>query len=582
MDPLQELLEALAADGAVAALSDEELAGALETLREGTAGIDVDNPSADDVELLGRIADTVESLDGEQTRRTEEATTRASEARDRLARIRGEQAEGEEGDEAEGERAAATEGEQAEAEGTEQAEQPQAVAAAGQAATPPTRRPSISSLIRHREPQSAPRTSTGERLRLRSITAAAGFKGRNSGDEINDAELAEEIVRRARNLRGKGVSAYEPIHVGSMRLQFPESRQLSDRDAQANGAKLDAVMGPAAITAAGGLCAPLAIDYDVPTIAADDRPLRDTGATPTFGAPGGMNRGGVRWMTSPALGDFAEGITAWTVANDEAAGDGDPVKPCVRIDCGTEKTIELEALPVCLTVGNFFNMTYREMVEAVLRVMRSEAARFAEKRHLAAMATAGNGVRVYTANELLGSTRNLLAVLDRADAAYREIFRTSDALRFRIVLPRWLRRNIATDLAREMPGASVDRLMENDETLPRLLRNRGLNATFTWDGPVSQSFSYLASGNTFMGWPDVAGIDFYPEGTWAQITAPDLDLGIVRDSTLNEANDLQIWSESFEQVFLRGPGDSWHINVDLCADGSTSAAVDIDPCTTGS
>jgi hypothetical protein len=61
-----------------------------------------------------------------------------------------------------------------------------------------------------------------------------------------------------------------------------------------------------------------------------------------------------------------------------------------------------------------------------------------------------------------------------------------------------------------------------------------------------------------------------------------LDLGIVRSPELNEVNDLQLWSESFEGVFRRGPGDSWHITVDSCPDGSTSAAIDISPCTTGS
>lgn len=579
MDPVQELLEALAADGAIAALTSEELAGALSTLRDAAGEIDLDNPTPEQVELLGRIADSVEALDAEMTRRATEAETRSTEARERMARIRGEQVEGSVEGETDDETAAETETTAGEGDGQEQVEgEPVPVAASGGS---PPRRPNIANLIRHRSPDQTPRPRD-ESVRLRSITASAGWRDHRPGDEVSDQELAEEIVRRARALKGKGARSYEPVSIGTMRLQFPEERQLSDTDAQLNGRRLDAVMSPHAITAAGGLCAPLAVDYEVPTIAADDRPLRDSGATPAFQAPGGQNRGGVRWMTSPSLGDYTSGVSAWTVDDDESAIDGSPTKPCVRIDCGDERTVELEALPVCLTVGNFFNMTYPEMVQAVLRILRADGARFAEERHLTTMATAGNGVRLYTVPELLGTSRALLAILDRARAAYQYIFRTPDAIRFRVTLPRWARLNVATDLAREMPGANVDRLMENEETLPRLLQNRGYNATFLWDGLASQRFTYSASGNTLMAWPDLLAMDFYPEGSWAQITAPELDLGIVRSPDLNEVNDLQIWSETFEQVFLRGPGDSWHITADVCPDGSTSSSVDIDPCTTGS
>jgi hypothetical protein len=60
-----------------------------------------------------------------------------------------------------------------------------------------------------------------------------------------------------------------------------------------------------------------------------------------------------------------------------------------------------------------------------------------------------------------------------------------------------------------------------------------------------------------------------------------LDLGIVRDSTLNSTNDVQVFAETFEGAHFHGP-ESWTITFDTCPDGSTSAAVDIDPCTSGS
>lgn len=592
-EELTGLLEQLSAEGAVAALTDEDLAGHIEDLVAAVDTIDVANLSAEDLETLDRIATTVEALRAENTQRAEAAATRATEAAERLARIRGESAEEET---PEGEEATPAEGEvvaEAEAATEAAAAAPVPVAAA---ARPPAARTSVARLANRLPAQHRPRPSNpnGDRIGLRSITAAAG--SRHAGRSLSLEEAAEALVDQALMLkRGPGGKIANALSFSS---QYPEGRRLHDSDALENTRRLDAIMGPSAVaangrnranfsnlqglTAAGGFCAPAEVDYSVPVIVSNATPLVDTGAIVPFQLGG--RRGRLKFMTSPRLGANTAGISTWTAADDISALDGDPTKPCDRIDCGTEVDVENEATVKCLAVGNFYNMTYREMVQAVMEIFDADVARFQEVKRLTTMATpVATKVKLFTADELLGTTRNILAVIDRALAIYRDLFRLSDTTPFRLVMNRLVKGKVATDLAREIPGASAERLATEPGAMERFLGARGnLNVTWTMDSVSGTSFPNLASGSTLAGWPDSTAIDLYPEGTWGEIDGGELNLDLVRSPELNAVNDLQFWSEYFRKAFWRGPLESWHITIDDCPDGSTSAPVDINPCTTGS
>lgn len=73
----------------------------------------------------------------------------------------------------------------------------------------------------------------------------------------------------------------------------------------------------------------------------------------------------------------------------------------------------------------------------------------------------------------------------------------------------------------------------------------------------------------------------YPEGSWLFLDGGTLDLGFVRDSTLNSTNDYQVFAETFEAVALVGV-ESLALTMDLCPSGAGSATASIDPCATGS
>ena len=52
----------------------------------------------------------------------------------------------------------------------------------------------------------------------------------------------------------------------------------------------------------------------------------------------------------------------------------------------------------------------------------------------------------------------------------------------------------------------------------------------------------------------------------------ELNLGMVRDSTLNRTNDFQMFSETFEKAVLRGH-ESVAITMALCPSGATAGTV---------
>jgi len=66
----------------------------------------------------------------------------------------------------------------------------------------------------------------------------------------------------------------------------------------------------------------------------------------------------------------------------------------------------------------------------------------------------------------------------------------------------------------------------------------------------------------------------YPEGSWLHLDAGTLNLGLVRDSTLNSTNDFQIFAETWEQVAFIGVESLWVIST-ICPNGTVSAPKDL-------
>ncbi len=589
MNPVEQLIadlqagtiaDAEALASRIAALTPEELTAFTEAtvvlfdqIVDGEAEVE---DGADRLEVLETLANAVDAARADSTRR--EAAAADEQARMDAIRSRvhpdtpaeGEATEEGEPAPAEGERATSetppAEGEPA------PAGEPQPVAAA-------TTAPRVTRVaVRRPVERSAPRPGTSV------ITAAAEVEGYAAGQPIPDLHaMTAALSRRADALRRITVAEGGEVsyHVATIRADYPEERDLRrvQHNPQAVESMVAAVLGARsenllAMTAAGGFCAPPTPLYDQIQIAEADRPAR--GALPSFMA----SRGRVTYQSSPNWTGYTSGVRKWTSTNDtEALNNANVRKACVRVDCGTDTTVEVYAIPVCVTVGNFFDRTFDERREAIVQDVMAWQARFAEREILQSIADNSTTV---TSGTILGAVRDVSATLDRAIAGFFSRYRVGDAFRLEFWAPRWLRNMMRADLVRALPvsGASLEEnLAVADAQLERLFTARGLNVTWLWDGErggTNQEFGAEA-GAALQNWPSNAITYLFHPGAHRFLDGGELNLGVVRDSTLNATNDLQIWSETFEGVMHPGL-ESLRIDMDLCPSGEISGTVD----TTGS
>lgn len=401
------------------------------------------------------------------------------------------------------------------------------------------------------------------------LRASANVPGVPAGMVLDSNDKIIDTVDRA--LRATGGRYHGPrteIPLFSLGSWNPEdvfgAERTLGRDAQSNEQKIEAVTSLAALRASGGICAPVPVEYDLPILGTDARPLRDSLAR--FGAP----RGGTRLLPPPSLLDVSGAVGAWTEANDVDPGsDGPEIKPCLTLDCPEETETLVAAITQCLKIGNFRNRFFPEQVRAWTQLVGVSAARFSETRMLQKIGDLSTQIAV---TQVLGSTRTVLAALDRRAAGLRSFHRLDPKFPLRLEAPAWLLNNMITDLARELPGSTAERLAMSEGQIEAFFTVRHINVTWLLDGEAGQVFPDQVDGD-LNGWPTEVVVYLFVEGTWLHLDAGMIDFGIVRDSVLNSTNDMQMFSEVFEEVAFHGvPGTSARMAIDICPNGETAAA----------
>jgi hypothetical protein len=573
---LATLLEA-AADPSQ--LTDDELAqldaditGAAEDLAAS------EDLSDEDLEQLVAAGEAVQGIRAEAEQREQAAADRQARAQAALAAIRGEPADDDADDE--GETDGTAEPVETEPTAEDEADQPQQIAAAA-----PVRRAPLTRVAARRPQAAAPRQVAAPSLESLNLVAAANAPGVTAGSRITDYDqLAAAFISAVESTKGyrHGPPVKVPVvRAGDGDRQYPDEYRLDanmaanmDRIQRAQRAAQEAGgITAAALTAAGGICAPQNVRYDMPVLGTDARPVRDQ-----FMVRFGADRGGVATLPAPVLGDLDAAIGFWTEANDQDPGsDGDATKPCLTVTCPDQDETIVEAVTRCLQFGNFRARYFPEQIEAWMRLAATTHARAAEQRLLATISAGSTAV---TAGQVLGTTRDVLAGLDRAIAALRYRHR-DDSIALEFGAPIWLRDQIRTDIARQLPvGTVAETLALADAEIDRFFASRNVDPVWLLDGEAGQRFGTQGAG-ALQGWPSTVKTYLAPAGSWLFLDGGTLDLGIVRDSTLNSTNDVQVFAETFEGAHFHG-AESWTVTFDTCPDGSVSSTVDIDPCATGS
>jgi hypothetical protein len=582
---------------AVAELDEDTLSAIIDAaVAEGQAIGASDDPITPEVlARINALADARECAEA-QIEANATAAEEAQRARDEaLARLtRPEAEDGEDGEEGTGD---------SEEEGADGQRTPEPVTAAGARRTRQTTalpRPGQRTGTSPTPRGQAPRTPAGYVAPAAQVAlvAAAGLEqvGLSSGATIETAvQLGEAINAKRHAIRRSAGGDGEQITVASVRTTYPETRYLSETDVDGNTRKLGdvtsrevlvasaaAATAGGALVAAGGLCAPITQLYDVPVIGSAARPVRD--ALTNMGA----DRGGIKWRQHLSFGDFAGATGVWTIDNDEAVGTGTPPapKPCLDVECPGDAEAYVEAITFCMTFSNVTARFDSEATAANVQAAQIAHARYAENRLMAQIAALSTTL---TAPAVVSATRDILLAIDRLIAAHRNFYRLDDNTAFRMVLPRWVLDALRADLLLGAGFASGDEnnyaFAVTDALITQWFTNRGVNITWHLDGrpaTTAAAGEVTMADQFYAAWADNGAVPDFPaqveallwvEGEMIHLDGGTLDLGVVRDSTLNQNNRYKQFSETFEGVAHRGV-EAIRLVADVQISGMTAGTAD--------
>lgn len=376
-----------------------------------------------------------------------------------------------------------------------------------------------------------------------TITAGADLPGIVAGTELpNMRAVAQAMLDRKKGMGRTTGGDGEQALVASFKTSFPDDRYLTPNDIEGNKFKVSNLVSAEAITAAGGLTAPVETSYDIYGLGETaGRPVRDSLAV--FGA----ERGGIRFMTPPVLSDLDGASSVWTLADDIAAAeDGATItKPCLRVKSGVEVTVYTDAIPLCLTFGNLGARAYPELVERHTELAMVAHARFAETRLLTRIGTLSTSV---SAAAQLGAARDIMVQVDTAAAGFRSRYRLDPKAPMRAMFPEWFKNALRSDLVKQLPGDGQEAAFDLAESkINSWFKERNINVTWFLDGETGQIFGAQEEG-ALDSFPENVIWYLFPDGTFLFLDGGVLDLGLVRDSTLNGTNDYKVFVENFEGV----------------------------------
>lgn len=399
-----------------------------------------------------------------------------------------------------------------------------------------------------------------------ALVASAGIEGVAEGHPLDRTGLATAMIRKRERFVSTPKGVREEVIVASAQWKVPEDRWLRANDPHGNDEKVRNVVSEDAIVASGGTCAPNTPWYDLMTLSVPDRPVRD--ALASFMA----DRGGIRVAPPATLADITSAITHVTHAEDEQGGTF-ATKDCQVVSCPVPVDVEVDIVARCLQFGNLVSRAWPELVAQWTELAMAAHARTAEGLLLDGIAANSTAV---TAGPTYGATATLLDTILNAAAGMRSRHRIRRGVQLRLLLPAWTSELLISDLR----ASAFDRFAYTVDGVTELLRAHGVEPTFYLDEATGAGQVYGAqAAGALNPWPTTIVAYMYPEGSHLFLDGGTLDLGLVRDSVLNQTNDYQVFAETFENTAYIGI-ESLEITITVCPDGTVAPAGTAITCTT--
>ncbi|GKQ35192.1 major capsid protein [Streptomyces sp. A012304] len=410
-----------------------------------------------------------------------------------------------------------------------------------------------------------------------AVTASVDIPGVERGGQLTSLDALTDVVNR--KSKSMPVTRGNPNHqlVASIRNDFEHT--LDDRsNASEVQELLNYLTGPdkqAALVAGGGWCAPSEIRYDFFNIACSSGMID----LPTVG----ITRGGIQFPVSPSLADTVNSVAfggfavtfngdsvpwLWTEDDDIAAATGSPTKPCVRVPCPDFDEARLDCYGICLTAGNLADAAYPEATQHMIRLLMAAHDHAINARLISLMVAASSAVTNISggASTDAAAPRIYNAVgLAANDYRARYGMCLDDVLE--VVLPYWVRDVIRGDLAWK---AGVELQAVPNSEIDSYFTARNVRVQWVDDWQV-RGTGQFGNATAMTAWPTTVDFLIYAAGTFVHGNGMSLDLGVVRDSVLNETNDhTALWSEECHLIAKVGH-ESRQYRVGFNVNGSTSA-----------
>lgn len=411
-----------------------------------------------------------------------------------------------------------------------------------------------------------------------AVTASVDIPGVARGEGISNlTALAEVTSRKAKSMPVTTGQPSEQL-VASIRNDFSHSVDSHTRRSEMRDliSYLTAPEKKEALVAGGGWCAPSETRYDFFNIACESG-LIDL---PTFG----VTRGGISFPVSPSLADALGGGTAfagfaatlsntstpflWTEADDIAAATGSPTKPCIRVPCPDFDEERLEAYGYCLTAGNLTDDAYPEATQNTLQLLMAAHAHVINARLIALMLARSTSATSITGGAATDAAApRIYNAVGLAATDYRARYGMCIEDVLEVVLPYWVRDVIQADLAWKA-GVELGDIPLSEVNRYFTARNIAVQWVNDWQ---VRGASQFGNATAMTAWPTTADFLIYAAGTFVHGNGMTLDLGVIRDSVLNETNDhTAAWSEEAHLIAKVGH-ESRRYTVGFNVNGSTSA-----------
>jgi len=428
-----------------------------------------------------------------------------------------------------------------------------------------------------------------------AMTASVGLPGKfEPGAKLTDlSALGDLMESRARSMgdaasgsrsrKRRGHEPYGGAQVASIRNEWAD--KLSDTStADAVQAYIEKVQGNRTaskfetLVAGGGWCAPSQNRYDFFNIACEGGGID----LPTFG----VERGGINFPVSPSLADtFVPALPwlvpftnatvpwLWTETDDILTVTGSTNKPCIRVPCSSMTNVRLECYGICLTAGNLADNAWPESTRNFLRLLMAAHSHASNGRYISQIVTAAGTAITGCAGG--SATTSLLGTAELGAWDYRSRFGMCETDVLEWILPAWAKGVVRSDLAKRT-GVS-DFMCVTDAEIAAWFDCRNLRVQFVEDWQVRATGLPGASTPIARYPANVNGL-LYAAGTVARGNGMSLDLGVVRDSTLNAENDFTAaWMEECHLIAQFGHQVRNYF-IPICPDGRTGIANLTDCC----